>query len=159
VFPYPSRIANWFVTFLALVGDIGVRLGSLTEALRDDTIALRNLLDLKIDVPPPTEDPRIAALAAKIEDLTLAVGEGIQRVRRTENRVRAVVDGARRELADAGFASSGVEAEATELELIDGGESAPEPVLEVPADVGVSPETPSSVPGVTVEQLRRAITG
>ena len=105
---------------------------------------------------PVMEDPRIEGLEAKIDNLTLAVAEGIQRVHRSENRVRAVIASARRELADQGFEHAGVEAEARELRELDGKPSDDEPVPAVPDDVGNGTQAPSAIPGVTVGELAAA---
>jgi len=101
------------------------------------------------------EDPGIAALQRKVEDLTTALGDGILRVQRSENRVRAIVQGARKELADAGFQHAGVEAEAGELHEVDGGNGEPEPVPVVPVDVADN-YAASPIPGITVGEFRRA---
>ena len=103
-----------------------------------------------------TDDPRIAALETQVHDLVLALSEGIQRVHRSENRVRAVVASARKELAEHGFEHAGVEAEAGELREVDGDPGDPGPVPAVPEDVGNGSQAPSSIPGVTVGELRRA---
>jgi len=105
---------------------------------------------------PAVEDPRIEALETKIHDLVLAVSEGIQRVTRSENRVRAIVQGARRELAEHGFEHAGVEAEAGELRERDGDPSNEEELHAVPPDVGNGDDAPSPIPGVTVGEMRNA---
>lgn len=105
---------------------------------------------------PLVDDPRIEALQTKINELTLAVSDGIQRAHRSENRVRAIVTGARRELAEHGLEHAGVEAEAGELREIDGNPGDDEPLPAVPDDMGNGAETPSAIPGVTVGQLRTA---
>lgn len=105
---------------------------------------------------PVADDPRIEALETKIHDLTLAVSDGIQRAHRSENRVRAIVTGARRELAEHGFEHAGVEAEAGELLEVDGKTGDDEPVPTVSEDLGNGSQAPSPIPGVTVGQMRRA---
>jgi len=111
------------------------------------------------EAPAPVvqEHPDIAGLVLKMNELTQAVADGIQRVQRSENRVRAIVNGARRELASAGFEHAGVEAEASELRSLDGDAGEDDGVQLVPEDVGVPEETASSIPGVSREQLHRAI--
>jgi len=101
------------------------------------------------------EDPRIATLEATVKELTVAVDTGVNRVQRSENRVRAIVQGARKELAEAGFEHPGVEAEASELQPVDGTGGEPERVPAVPADVE-DDYTPSTIPGVTMGEFRRA---
>jgi len=129
------------------------------EGIQEALNAIQGTLaDLEL---PPTgpvsdvEDPRIAALERKIEDLTTALGDGILRVQRSENRVRAIVQGARKELADAGFEHPGIEAEARELQPVDGTGGEPEQVPTVSADVA-DDYAPSTIPGITLGQFRRA---
>jgi len=108
------------------------------------------------DQTGPSEDPRIAVLENKLTDLTMALSDGIQRVQRSENRVRAIVQGAKRDLAEAGFEHAGVEAEAAELRRVDGSDSEAEQVPTVPQDVADDQRGPSSIPGVSVGELRRS---
>jgi len=105
--------------------------------------------------PEPVEDPRVAGLLARMDDLTTAVADGVNRVQRSENRVRSIIQGARKELADAGLEHPGIEAEAGQLQPVDGTGGEPEPVPALPTDVE-DPERPSSIPGVTVGQIARA---
>jgi len=110
---------------------------------------------------PPTEpvsdveDPRIEALERKIIDLTTALDLGVSRVQRSENRVRAIVQGARKELADAGFEHPGIEAEAGQIQPVDGTGGEPEPVPAVSVDVEDN-FAPSAIPGITIGEFRRA---
>jgi len=59
-------------------------------------------------------------IGRRLKDMTLAIGEGIERTERAERRVRATVQRARKELAGHGFSDPAVEAEAAELHLVDG---------------------------------------
>ena len=91
-------------------------------------------------------------------NIIVAVDDGIREVKRREDRINATVRRARKELAEVGYEHPGIEAEAAELQLIDGGgggEVGVPPVYEDVAEASQGPE-PSSVPGVTAEQLRRA---
>jgi len=108
------------------------------------------------DVAEAVEDPRVAAIEARLSELTIAVDTGVNRVQRAENRVRAIIQGARKELEEHGYEHAGVEAEASQLRDIDAGGGDPEPVRAVPAGVEVVGQTPSSIPGISVEQMRRA---
>jgi len=96
------------------------------------------------------------AIESKFKNLLQAVADGIERVDRSERRVIATLKRGRKELAEHGLESAGLEAEVAELQLVDGtgGEEQGMPAVreEVAADGG----TPSSVPGVSVEQLLRA---
>ena len=93
--------------------------------------------------------------AEKIKRLTFGVEEGIQRTDRAERRIHATIKRARKELAEHGYESPGLEVEAAELRLVDGGGS---PGDTVPAVLeGVEPlhEEASSIKGVSAEALRR----
>jgi len=102
----------------------------------------------------------------RLTNLTLAVAEGIAHVERAEARIRATVQRARAQLAEAGIESPALEAEGDQLQLLDEGGSGgrklhavredveppdPGPRLEDRADDG----RPSLVPGMTRGQLRR----
>lgn len=73
---------------------------------------------------PPYDDSEvwdaIEQLAKRIDELTHAVAEGIERVDRSERRVKSVVQRAKRRLEEAGFHDDGVEAESEQLRLIHG---------------------------------------
>ncbi len=86
----------------------------------------------------------------RLKDLTLAVAEGIERVARSERRIHAVIKRARKELAEHGFESPGLETEAAELQLADGKGSEPTELPTVPKTL-----EPSSIKGVPAETLRR----
>jgi len=103
-----------------------------------------------------SQDPRVTELLVRVDDLTVAVAEGIKNVSRSEQRVRSIVKGARRELAEAGFDHPGVEAEAAELELVDDRDSPEEQLPTVREDVAETGQVASSIPGVSAETLARA---
>ena len=131
-------------------------------------------------IPTPTVDPevvasavaahleRIDALAAVVEELAsqgkdledrvreyvIALAEGIERVDRSERRVKATVARARKELEANGLVDPGVEAEAEQLRLVDaarGSDRGMQPVSESVEPVIVPP---SGFPGVSPDQLR-----
>ena len=105
----------------------------------------------------PAHDIRMEGLAQRIDDLTVAVDEGIKNVQRSERRVRAIVTSARRSLADAGYEHPGLEAENGELREIDGERSNDEPVPAVPEDLATPTHAGHSViPGVSVRQMQIA---
>jgi len=91
----------------------------------------------------------------KIKDLTFAVSEGIERTDRAERRIRNAIQRARKELASRGFDDPGLEAEAHELRLVDGEGSGDGGVPAVSTEVAEVDGAPSSIRGVTAEQLRR----
>jgi len=91
----------------------------------------------------------------KMKNLTIASAEGIERVERYERRINATVQRARKELASQGLESSSLEAEATELRIVDGGRSEEGEVSALPAGLEPPIETPSSVKGVSAAALAR----
>ncbi len=93
--------------------------------------------------------------ANRLERLTLAMAEGIEKVERKERRIDAVVGRAKKELRDHGFESPSINAEAESIRVADGNGSGESRVPEVPEAVEYHPEV-SSIPGVTPAQLRRA---
>ncbi len=95
----------------------------------------------------------VGRLTARVEELAVALAHGIEHVERTENRIKATVARARKSFADEGFESPGLEAEAAQLRLSDGGGSEEG---ELPPVRESMEGTPSSIEGVTVEELQRA---
>jgi len=125
------------------------------SGIRDSVEAIAGALEDAQSAPAEVgEDPRITTIQLKIDELTAALSEGILRVQRSENRVRAIVTGARKELAEHGFEHPGIEAEASELQQHDDPDSKAEPVQPVPESVDPD-EEPSSIPGVTMGELQR----
>ncbi len=91
----------------------------------------------------------------KIKDLTFAVSEGIERTDRAERRVRGVIQRARKELGKLGYEDPGLEAEAHELRILNGEGGGDGGVPVVPEEVAAVEPAPSSIKGVSAEQLRR----
>jgi len=58
----------------------------------------------------------ILAVEARLDKLTMAVADGIERVHRAENRINKTVTSARRLVREAGLEHAGVEAEYEELQ-------------------------------------------
>jgi len=90
------------------------------------------------------------------KEIVIAVSEGIERTDRAERRIKATVARARGQLAKLGYDDPGLEAEATELRLIDGDGSEKSGVPPLPAPVAPVESGPSSVRGVPAETLKRA---
>lgn len=86
----------------------------------------------------------------------LAIDEGILKTNRAERRVRTAVSRARKELAALGLEDPSLEAEASELRETDDDGSEESGVRLLPAEVGEDLETPSTIKGVSVEQIKRA---
>lgn len=102
----------------------------------------------------------------RLTNLTLAVAEGIAHVERAEARIRATVQRARAQLAEAGIESPALEAEGDQLQLLDDAGSGGRRLHAMPDDVGAPPaqsqpdvraddHRPSPIPGMTRGQLRR----
>jgi len=100
-------------------------------------------------------DSFVAGLDAKIKTLTFGVEEGIQRTDRAERRIHATIKRARKELAEHGYESPGLDVEAETLRLVDGGRSEEGEVPALPAGVEPPVEEGSSIKGVPAETLRR----
>lgn len=138
---------------------------ALVEASQGNLARLDGIMSaiqaLKLDdraIGANGERLRIDVIEGKVSDLTLALAEGIQRVQRSENRVRHIVAGAKRELAEAGFSHPGVDAEATELRQLDGAASEEEELPAMPESVAADAYEPSPVPGVSMSMFRRSRT-
>lgn len=93
------------------------------------------------------------------DDLTIAVSEGVKNVQRAENRIRATVRRAREELGALGVESPGLEAEASELRLIDGGGGEAGGVPPVRAELGDSVTPPPGFPGSWSSEHLRYLRG
>jgi predicted RNase H-like nuclease (RuvC/YqgF family) len=93
----------------------------------------------------------LSTLPHRIDELTLAVAEGIKHVERAERRVRTTIQRARAELAEHGMESAGLEAEWEELRDQDAdrsGEGRMQLVREeVEEDPGGLIEVPDWLPG------------
>jgi len=98
----------------------------------------------------------VDALVQAHKDIVIAVAEGIERVDRSERRIQGTVKRAQKKLAEHGFVDEGLEAEVDGLQLIDGDRGKEPGVQPVRSEVASAEETPSSVAGVTQQQLRRA---
>ena len=135
-----------------------VAVGSLGGALRH-RVLLRGLQEQVDSLPTPSETPPVdlspvrAELDALGSRLTVveefkgtiiaAVDEGIRDVKRREGRIHATVRRASEELEQLGFTHPGVEAEARELQLLDGGGGEDEEMHAVPESVEASGEDTS----------------
>ena len=100
-------------------------------------------------------DARFLEFAKALTETRLAVSEGIERVDRSERRIKATVARARKELAARGFDDPGLEAEAHELRVVDGDGGADGGVPAVSEEVAEVDGAPSSIRGVSAAQLRQ----
>lgn len=111
----------------------------VTDAIQLDLLTVKEaVLDVAgaVEAIPAAVDPRpdldgirdrldqtelsLDGIEGRIKDLTLAIGEGIERTTRAENRVKATITRARKEFASNGLLDPGLEAEAAELRVQDG---------------------------------------
>lgn len=81
----------------------------------------------------------------RLNNLTLAVAEGIAHVDRAEKRIRATVGRAKRELRDQGIFHPGVEAEASDLRDVDGAAGEGTGVHTVQPSLEARPAEPDSL--------------
>jgi len=109
--------------------------------------------DVRLELIVPLE-ARVRELERTGDDLLLAVSEGIKNVERAEKRVQATIRRARTELEEGGVSTGALEAEHAEFfpGYADGSDQG-ELSIVPPA---VEPDRPSSIPGITAEQLARA---
>jgi len=98
---------------------------------------------------------QVGELEKKVDGWSLAISEGIERTERAERRIRAAIARAKKELAEHGLESPGLEAEAEELRKLDGGRSEEHGVLRLSNEVEPPTLTPSSIKGVSLEHIRR----
>ena len=100
------------------------------------------VLGSRIDPVTPPAEPKeapaywklIAELEARVDKLTFAVSDGIERVSRAESRIRKTVTSARRLVREAGLEHAGIEAECEGLQPAD--VEGIEPLPPVPTEVG-----------------------
>ena len=90
----------------------------------------------------------------RVREYVIALAEGIERVDRSERRVKATVARARKELEARGLVDPGVEAESEELRLVDAARGSDRGMSPVRQTVEPAFPAPSSIPGVSAEQLR-----
>jgi len=95
----------------------------------------------------------------RFEHLTLGLAEGIERVKRSERRINATVARARKELANHGYESPGLEAEASELHELDAEGSDGGGVLPLRGEVVEHLEAPRGIPGTFSQEVLQALRG
>jgi len=152
-----APIRRWFSLVLGCLEGIDRSLDGILQTMTGLAEALEAYEPRESAQALPPDDIRLEGLATRIDDLTLAVSEGVNNVQRSERRVRAVVTSARRSLADAGYEHPGLEAEAGELRQLDGESGNGEEVPAVPEVLaGPSVDVRQIVPGVSVRQMQIA---
>jgi len=154
--PFHS-ITSWFERVLVSLQEAVEVLAGILETIRALLMTIERFESRESTQAPPPNTARIDAQDARIDDLTLAVKEGVNNVQRSERRVRAIVASARKELADQGYSHAGVDAESDQLRDIDGDGSDQEELPTVPEDLeGPSQAQHSIIPGVSVRQMQLA---
>ncbi|MEE8551180.1 MAG: hypothetical protein V3T08_08005 [Gemmatimonadota bacterium] len=98
---------------------------------------------------------QVGELEKKVDDWKLAIAEGIERTDRAERRIRAAIQRARKELAKLGYEDAGLESEAEELRLVNGGGGKDDGVQPLREGMAAVDDAPSSIPGVPASVLRR----
>lgn len=93
------------------------------------------------------------------DDINIAVAEGIKNVERAENRVRATVRRAQAQLAEHGFESPGIEAEASELRTVDADRSGARGLRPVHEVLAESLDPPPGIPGNWTPEAVRYLKG
>ncbi len=164
-----------------MFGKLKQRFSDLEQAIQEQAEQLRHLeaaragFDDRISglnsaPPQPYDDAELRELVAELAGmmegvlegqtkLTLAVAEGIDRVSRSERRVNATVARARKELAEVGLESPGLEAEAAELRLLDGGASDGSELPPVQHHVEETQSPPRGIPGTFSQEVLQALRG
>ncbi len=136
------------LTGLALVGALATAARAITRSIDRARLAPERSGNVHFEDHLASE---IDKTNAKVEDLVLAVAEGIKRVDRAENRVQKTVTSARRLVREAGLEHAGIEAEYEELPVVDDEAQPLEQVLALPESV--VDRAPSGIPGLTNEAL------
>lgn len=119
--------------------------------------ALEQRMNALEDTPSVNFDPireLLEELGERMDSYERDLEEGLDVARRREARIRQTVRRAQTRMEEEGELDPAFVAEVEELQRRDGAASPGEGVQPVPEDVGGG--TPSSIPGVTVEQLRKA---
>jgi hypothetical protein len=130
------------------------------EELRDDIRAIPTAPPQPFDAAPVWGE--FEAIRERLEEMRHAIAEGIERVDRSERRIQQVVRRAQKKLAEAGYQDAGVEAEADQLQFLNGNGSRREELQHMPANVAPRLDV-TGVPGTWSEdditELSRKLTG
>lgn len=120
--------------------------------------ALDGLQTPSVDPFDPTPiEATLDGLEARLDQLAVAVAEGIERVQRTESRIAATLQRAQERMErEFGGVDPAVAAEAREFHGVDGTASYGGGVPPMQPEVEAAGDQPSSVPGVSVAHLQRA---
>jgi len=128
-----------------ILDGIQARIDSIARAQnaeRDDLVGRSDFRELELGMTRELEE-----FGRKIDQLGQAVVEGISNVERRENRIRATIGRARKELEAHGLESPAVEAEYRDLQAVDGARGATGGVPVVREDVADSRDRFAAFPG------------
>ena len=142
--PVPPDLGGDVRSTTLSLGALRTELGSQREDLHATSAQLGSF------------EANLEQMRAKVERWTAAIAEGIERTERSERRIRSTVERARKELKSLGYTHEGLDAEDAQLRLVDGAAGEVKGVSDVPEGLEGDADAPSSVPGVTLGQLRRA---
>jgi len=103
---------------------VSVAIAALMMLTGATVYVVRVVVTSRIDPPPTPAEPShledhreaIADLNSRLDRLTGAVADGIERVTRSENRIQKTVTSARRLVRESGLEHAGIEAEYEELQ-------------------------------------------
>jgi septation ring formation regulator EzrA len=123
--------------------------------IREDLRRLETAISQPIELDSVTRE--IEAIDERLQDMTLAIAEGIERVDRSERRVRQVVSRAKKQLEDFGIDDPGLSAEAEQLRLDYGVGGEQAGVQQLPAPVAHRVDV-TGIPGAWSEQDVQALT-
>jgi len=123
---------------------VGMAAFALLGVSATTAVLAKVVLSRRIDQAPPAgEAPDtdklngvLVEINDRIDKLTLAVSDGIERVSRAENRIQKSVTSARRLVREAGLEHAGIEAEFAELQPADDPGIEPLPAMPAGVDQG-----------------------
>ena len=163
-----SKLAE---TALALVETLDERIKALESAptadgVLDSLAARVDAIASEARADSHSHSDALEELDRRIVQVTLATAEGIERVDRAERRIRSTVQRARKELAEHGYESDGLEAEASEIRLVDVGGSEDVSMQPLRLDVGETDAfgeqqhaQPKGIPGHFSQEVLKALRG
>lgn len=103
-----------------------------------------------------THEATLKSLEQAMIETRAAVAEGINHVERVENRIKATVRRAQEKLSEHGYESPGLNAEAAQLQLLDGGGGEESQLPEMRPGLA---EAPSPFPGMSRDDINRVLGG
>jgi len=154
---------------LSMVEQLDVRIKSLESTPSPNGVVdvLASSLDsmaAEMRADSHSHSDALEELDRRLVQISLAVAEGIERVDRAERRIRSTVKRARKELAEQGYESDGLEAENEEIRLLDAPRGEEEGVPPLRLDVGETDAfgeqqhpQPKGIPGHFSQEVLKAL--